>query len=629
MSGIAGIVHAQGPADQDCVRRMTAHLAHRGPEGEGLYAWENVALGYRRLGIIDPQNGSQPMANKDKSLWIVFNGAIYNYLELRLELIARGHSFTTYTDTEVIIQLYEAFGEECLARLNGMFAFALLDQNRRRLFAARDRFGVKPFYYVLTRDMLAFASEPKALLGASIVAPEVDIQGLQDYITFQFTLGEKTLFKNIQKLEPGHCLSLDFGGDLSPRFRRWWDLHYSDDVEHSEEYFVDKLMYLVSDAVKLCLRADVPVGCCLSGGMDSSAVAALAAAALPGAGMHTFTGRFAEGPEFDESAYAREAAEKAGTTHHELTITADSFAEDMENIIRAMDEPGAGPGVFPQYVLIREAQKYVKVLMGGQGGDEIFIGYARYLVAYLEEVIRGSIFETYDQTRHAVSLESIVPNLPMLRQYIPMMRLFWSKGLFETLEQRYFAMIDRSEGVADMFHPDFFAGSGYSPFEAFRGIFLKQEKTSYVNRMSYFDCRGALPALLHVDDRTSMRFGVESRLPLLDHRIAELCASIPPGIKFKGGRSKALFRKAVRNLLPASVLARKDKMGFPVPLSIWYQGALKEYVHDILLSQKALSRGLYNERGIRDLLGREQGFSRVLWGLLCMELWHRTFVDHA
>ena len=629
MCGIAGVIKSGGEAESAATRKMMEALAHRGPDGEGLYCHDGVALGHKRLAIIDPKGGHQPMANDAGNIWIVFNGAIYNYLELRQELIALGHTFTTYTDTEVLVHLYEEYGEECLHRLNGMFSFVIHDQNKRRIFAARDRFGIKPFYYALRGGKFIFASEPKALFASGLVQPECNPDGLRDYITFQFTMGQKTMFKGIHKLEPGHSLTIDLARDVNPSIRQWWDMHFEIDTDHTEEYFAERLSALLSDAVKLRMRADVPVGSYLSGGLDSSTVVMLAKEAIGGAPLHTFTGTFDEGEAFDETRYARLVADAAGTTHHELHITAQDFLDTFEKAIWAMDEPGAGPGIFPQFMVSRMAQEHVKVVLGGQGGDEIFTGYTRYLVAYLEEVLRGGIFETADKSKHAVTLESIVPNLPVLKQYVPMLRTFWKSGLFETREKRYFSLVDRSEGMTSFFTEDVFSATTYQPFDAFCEVFNRKGHDSYINQMCYFDCKASLPALLQVDDRTGMAFGLESRLPLLDYRIAELHAKVSPAIKFAGGKSKVLFRQAIRNLLPGEILNRKDKMGFPVPLHLWYKGELRDYVRELLLSERARSRGLYNAKAIEGILDKDQGFSRVLWGLMCLEQWHRAFIDAA
>lgn len=628
MCGIAGIVrNSRKEDDKAAIRAMAKSLAHRGPDDERFFFSDTVNFAHRRLAIIDPQNGKQPMATTDNNVIIVFNGAIYNYLELRQELISRGHSFASYSDTEVLLHAYLEFGEGCLPKLNGMFAFAIFDKRSNQIFLARDRFGVKPLYYTANDEFFMFASEPKAFWAAGVKA-NPDSEGLHDYLTFQFCLGSKTMFKNVRKLEPGHAMVISPNDILKVKEWCWWDLDFSDDTYHTNDYFVDKLLYLLSDAVKLRLRADVPVGSYLSGGLDSSTVATIAADTLAGAPLHTFTGKFSEGSQFDESLYAYKVAEQSHTDHHLLTITAKDFLNTIEDIIYYMDEPCAGPGVFPQFCVAGMARNHVKVVLGGQGGDEIFIGYARYLVAYLEEVLKGGIFQTYDRTKHAVSMESIIPNLPMLKQYVPMMRSFWRNGLFESLEKRYFTIVDRSEGVTSVFSKDIFSDSAYSPFDSYLRIFCKQTNTSYINRMCYFDCKGSLPALLQVDDRTGMAFGLESRLPLLDHRIAEFCATIPPGIKFRGGEPKALFKQSIKSLLPVDVLHRKDKMGFPVPLNLWYRDELKDWVCSVLLSKKASERGIYNKNAIMALLSRDQGFSRVLWGILCLELWFQKFIDN-
>ena len=628
MCGIAGIIRRDArEEDRLAIRAMSECLGHRGSDGNDIFSRHGVHLAHRRLAIIDPQNGSQPMRSHDGSLTIIFNGAIYNYLELRQSLVGLGHSFRTYSDTEVLLAMYEEYGAGCLAYLNGMFAFAVLDDRKGEIFLARDRFGIKPLYYMNADDAFMFASEPKAFWASGYARPEADIDGLQDYMTFQFCLGEKTMFKNVRKLEPGHAMIISLATASPEKKWQWWDLQFSDDTYHTEDYFTDKLLYLVSDAVKLCLRSDVPVGTYLSGGIDSSTVTAIASDMMMSKSLHTFTGAFAEGPEFDESRYARLVAEQGGTRHHELQITSRDFIESIGKIIYHMDEPGAGPGIIPQYCMARLASNHVKVVLGGQGGDEIFIGYARYLVAYLEEVLRGGIFQTFDETKHAVSMESIIPNLPMLKQYVPMMRSFWKRGLFEDIDKRYFALVDRSGGSREMFVPDLFSGTGYDPYESYARIFWNQERTSYINRMCYFDCKGSLPALLQVDDRMGMAFGIESRLPLLDYRIAEFCAKIPPGIKFKGRQSKALFRNAIRNILPKEILQRKDKMGFPVPLNIWYAGELRDWTRNLLLGEKARGRGIYDIKAIENILNHDQGFNRIIWGLICLEMWFETFID--
>jgi asparagine synthase (glutamine-hydrolysing) len=628
MCGIAGILHRsrERPVDREAILAMMTALAHRGPDDEGTYFDGAIGLGHRRLAIIDLKSGRQPMSNEDESLWIVFNGELYNYLELRRELIGR-HLFRTESDTEVLLHLYEEYGERCLERLNGMFAFAIWDARQKRLFAARDRLGVKPFYWCLDGERFCFASEPKALITAGLVAPEADPEGLLEYLTFQFGLGARTLFKGIERLEPGHFLTFRPFADAAPSITRYWDFNHEIDTHHTEEYYAESLLLLLQDSVRLQLRSDVPVGAHLSGGIDSSAVVCLAAP-LYGGQFHTFTGAFREGTEYDETRYARAVAAHVDSIHKETWPTAREFAEIMPWLIYMMDEPAAGPGLFPQYFVSKLARENVKVVLGGQGGDEIFGGYVRYLAAYLEQCLKGAIFETQEDGRYVVTWDSIMPNLPLLRQYQPLLQNFWREGLFEEMDRRYFRLVDRSDGLDALIMPEIWNGNGRDRmFQAFQQVFNNSAAKSYFNKMTNFDLKTLLPALLHVEDRTSMSVSLESRVPLLDHRIADLVTRMPPTIRFKGGDTKRVFREAVHNLLPDMVRNRRDKMGFPVPLSVWFRGPLRDFVHDILLSPRARQRGLYQTAAVEAMVGREQKFGRQTWGLLCLELWFRAFVD--
>ena len=621
-----GLTHVSAVASR---QRMMALLEHRGPDGGGVFdvPASGVYLGHRRLAIIDPEHGKQPMTTQDGQLTVVFNGAIYNYLELRRELIGKGHPIHSYSDTEVLLYAYREWGEHCVDRFLGMFAFAIWDERNRRLFCARDRIGIKPFYYSFDGKTLAFGSEIKAILASGLVRAESDAASLQDYLTFQFCLGDKTLFKGIRKLEPGHCMVAQFNGDaISIQTRQYWDLRYDIDEQHDEAWFIDHLAGLIEDATRMHLRSDVPLGAHLSGGLDSSAVVCLAASLLQGERIKTFTGAFPEGPQFDETAYAKEVSAFAGTDYKEIYIPGSELHEVLPRLMYYMDEPLAGPGVIPQYYVSKLAAEHVKVVLGGQGGDELFIGYSRYLVAYLEKCLAGAIYQTADEHRYAVSLESIVPNLPLLQTYRPMLQGFWSKGLFDSPDKRYFSLVDRSEGMSHLFSPVVFAG-GYSPFESFQQIFNRDELHSLINRMTYFDLKGSLPALLHVEDRTSMAASIESRVPLLDHRIVEFMATIPPNIKFAGGRMKHLFKEAVRNTVPKRIFDRQDKMGFPTPLAQWTKGVAREFVRDILLSDRVRQRGIYNIAAIERAIDSEREFGRVVWGLLCLELWHRIYID--
>ncbi|MCZ8109103.1 MAG: asparagine synthase (glutamine-hydrolyzing) [Burkholderiales bacterium] len=629
MCGIAGYVTQQPLGERRALAildAMSSLIAHRGPDGLGQWADAagSVGLAHRRLAIIDlSTSGAQPMHAPNGTV-IIFNGEIYNYIELRDEL-AGGWSFRSHSDTEVILAAYEKWGDDCVNHLRGMFAFALWDARRNRLLAARDRFGIKPFYYAQCGDVLYFASEAKALL-PFLPGIETDEEALAEYLTFQYTIGEKTLFRCVHGLLPGHTLVVE-GGSVS--IRRYWDVQYEVDWDHSPRYFETRFRELVADSMKVHLRADVPVGGYVSGGLDSSLVAILAARADV-ANRDAFHGRFLEYPGYDESDHARTATELAGMTLHVADITANDFRRHIGDVIYHLDFPVAGPGSFPQYMVSALAAKHLKVVLGGQGGDELLGGYARYLVAYLEQSIKAAIDGTYKSGNFLVTIESVVPNLGLLREYKPMIKEFWREGLFEDLDRRYFRLVDRSTDMVG--EVDWAALDKPRVFEAFRVIFNNRDnvrKEAYFDKMTHFDFKCLLPALLHVEDRMSMAHGLESRVPFLDHPLVEFLATVPADVKFKGGQMKQLMKTVYKDVLPRSIVERRDKMGFPVPLKEWFEGPLKEFVSDIFAEQRLRHRPYLNSDVILSSFGTASRFSRKTWGLLTLELWHQRFHDRA
>lgn len=627
MCGIVGIRTRQpNSSNTATLAAMMAPIAHRGPDGEGSFIDPrgHCALGHKRLAIIDPKGGHQPLTNEDGSLQIVFNGCIYNYKELRTELAAAGHRFATNSDTETIVHAYEQWGEECVSRFNGMWAFAIYNTKTQSLFCSRDRLGVKPFYFVDTPDGFYFASEIKCLLATGAVKKRSSADGIRQYLTFQYCLGENTLFDGVRRLPPGHNLTVSADGRATTR--QFWDLRFDIDEEHDEPWFIERMSELLSDAVRLRLRSDVPLGAHLSGGLDSSIVVGLARRHLGDSPLKTFTGAFRDGPAFDETKYARLVSQSARTEYLETYLGPTDFADTIQKITWHMDEPAAGPGVFPQFLVSKLASKHVKVILGGQGGDELFIGYARYLVAYLEECIKGAIEKTGHRGRYVATLETIVPSLPSLEQYIPMLKSFWSRGLFEEPSRRYFALMDRFADHQAMLSPDLKIDTTRT-FDEFRAEFEGHGAAAMINRILRYDLKTHLQSLLHVEDRTSMAWGLESRVPLLDYRLVELMASIPPVIKFKNGMLKHLLRKAVKGVVPSQILDRTDKMGFPVPLSQWIAGDLRNFVGDILLSKASKERGLFRPDALEDAMKSSGAYSRAIWGALCLELWHRQFID--
>ena len=607
---------------------MLARIAHRGPDGEGVVHVQGQALlGHRRLAIIDLEHGAQPMRACSGRYSLVFNGEIYNYLELRQSLIQHGEHFETFSDTEVLLKLLIREGASGISRLNGMFAFVFHDSEGNRWIAARDHFGIKPLYYATPdHDELIFASEIKALLAHPQVTVRRDEEALHQYLALQFCLDDRTLFAGIRKVKPGYYLA-----GAGAKFEQevcYWDTNYQIDHDHTEAWFNDQLRALLDDSMRLQIRSDVPVGGYLSGGIDSSLVCTLAARHLDGP-MPMFHGRFAEGPEYDESGFAKAVVEQANGQYHEIVPSAADFAACLPGLIAALDEPLAGPGLFPQYMVSKLARQQVKVVLGGQGGDEIFGGYARYLVGYLEQALKGAIFETQEEGKHLVTLESIVPHLALLKQYKPLLSNFWSKGLFDEMDARYFHLIDRSQGLNDLLHPDALAGFDREVlFAEFQKVFNHPDTRSYINKMTHFDQKTLLPALLQIEDRVSMSVSLESRVPLLDYRIVDLITSMPPPLKFKGGRTKHILKQAVGDLLPASVIERKDKMGFPVPLAEWMRGdVVRDFVGDVLLSQRSLQRGVFKPQALQDMLDHQGVGGRQLWGALSLELWHRAYID--
>ena len=384
----------------------------------------------------------------------------------------------------------------------------------------------------------------------------------------------------------------------------------------------------IEDSVRRQTRSDVPLGGYLSGGLDSSLVCTLAAKHMDTA-LPMFHGRFAEGPEYDESYYAKLVTENTNSLYFEIVPTAQDFVDTFPDLIYALDEPLAGPGLFPQYCVSRMAGEHVKVILGGQGGDEVFGGYARYLVGYLEQAIKGAIFETREEGKHLVTLESIIPQLTLLKQYKPLLQNFWSKGLFDDMDARYFHLIDRSQNLEKILHQDTLSSFDKTElFAEFHKIFNHPDTESYINKMTHFDQKTLLPALLQIEDRVSMTVSLESRVPLLDTRIVDLVTTMPPPLKFQGGRSKHILKKAMRNGLPDTIINRKDKMGFPVPLQDWMKaGPVRDFIGDILLSKKSLQRGIYKPEALHDMMSNHGVGGRQLWGAVSLEIWHQRFID--
>ncbi|MCI9138208.1 MAG: asparagine synthase (glutamine-hydrolyzing) [Lachnospiraceae bacterium] len=625
MCSIAGIYNYKRNKVNNLERKlqvMNEIQAHRGPDGEGIWIHENNIVGFahRRLSIIDLDNGKQPMRDEEGN-WVCFNGEIYNYRELNKEL---GLVCKTNSDTEVVLHAYRKWGEDCVNHFCGMFAFALWDEKEQKLFCARDPFGIKPFYYYSEGDTFYFSSEAKALL-PFLKSIETDRKAFSDYIVFQFCLDGRTLFQNIYELRPAYSIVIQ-NGEIKKE--RYWQVYYRADSYHTEKYFQERLEQCFHDSIKYHIRSDVPVGGYVSGGVDSSITSALASDLLHG-NFEGFTGKFSISPEYDESLYAQAVADEKQFKLYQIDITAHDFIENIGKVIYHLDTPIAGPGSFSQYMVSKLASEHRKVVLGGQGGDEIFGGYARYLVAYFEQCIKGALDGTMNSGKFVVTYESIIPNLISLKNYKPMIKSFWRQGLFEPSNTRYYRLINRAPEMEDCIYKEELGD--YDPYTSYKRLFIAEnvDKDAYLDRMTHFDFKTLLPALLQVEDRMSMAHGIESRVPFLDKKLVEFAATIPADIKFKDGRMKYLLREAMSKYVPSKVMDRKDKMGFPTPFARWAKKEARDFILDMLSSQKAKDRRFINNKVVLKKIDTENTFARNLWGFFCLEMWQTIFHDQA
>jgi asparagine synthase (glutamine-hydrolysing) len=604
---------------------MADTIAHRGPDDEGYYISGPVGLGFRRLSIIDLATGHQPLSNEDGTVWIVFNGEIYNYRELRTSLQGKGHVFKTQTDTEVIVHLYEEYGEDCVKKLRGMFAFAIWDERQESLFLARDRVGIKPLYYWLSDKCLIFASEIKAILADPQVQPEVAPEMIDRFLTFYFVPGEETLLRNIYKLAPGSHMLVRNGKAM---VKQYWDLKFTP-VECSVEDAEKRLLSLLDECVSMHMISDVPVGFLLSGGVDSTAMLGMAVGKTEHH-LSSFTLGFAAPGLADERPYARLAASRYGSEHHEMTISANEFADFLPKFAWYIEEPVCEPQAVALYYVTRLAKEFVKVLISGEGGDEAFAGYPIYRnILWMERIKRmlgpvngilSSVLSRINNVWPSHRLQKYGPLLsrPFNSYYYSRTsspsRFFNSRGN-ELYSAEFSHCVDRefSREPIKRYLDD---GSG-------RGL---------VNKMLYADTKTSLPDdLLLKADKMTMANSIELRVPFLDHKFLEFAASLPENFKVRGFDTKYIAKAALRNRVPQEILRRK-KVGFPVPYESWMRNELKDWVRDILLDRTALSRGYFKKNCIEYLIDQDikfHNYPKEILSLVSLELWHRSFVNKS
>lgn len=619
MCGIAGILDLKNEKiSVNKIEKMCEVMNHRGPDDTGYYFNGNVGLGHKRLSIIDVSGGKQPVYNENKSIAIVFNGEIYNYLELKTQLKKSGHTFYSSSDTEVIVHLYEEYDEKCVEYLNGMFSFAIWDNNRKKLFLARDRLGIKPLYYAYKEKKIIFASEIKAILRSEYITAEPNYPAIIDYMTLTYVTGEKTFFKEINKLMPGHILVVE---NNHVEIKKYWDLELKPDYEHKEPYFINQLRYLLSDSVKITLRSDVPLGCHLSGGLDSSTVCCLASSILNHP-IKTFTGAFSESPKYDETSYAKSVASYINAEYFEIYPEIKDFEKLLRKLMWYLDEPVVGPGVVPQYFVSKLVSENVKVVLGGQGGDEVFTGYSRHLQFLFEMEILKQPFKSLLNIIRFGGFKGL--------------SLFILNGTSFEPRKRYFQIVSGSyitkRELNKLFTEEFYKKlGGYDCFESFCDTLNNTDYENYKYIPFYCDIKNYLPGLLQVEDRTSMMNSIESRVPLLDHRIVEFSGTIPQELKIKNHTLKYIYKEAVGNWIPIEIYKRRDKRGFPTPTKKWFKEFDQEILN-ILLDPVALERGIYNKEYIEKILKEMKKSNslhqKLIWKLLCVEIWFKVFIDN-
>ena len=630
MCGICGIVSIQQhrPVDAGVLQRMTRCMHHRGPDEEGTYCRPMVGLGSRRLSIIDLAGGQQPIANEDETLWIVFNGEIYNFQELRVYLERQGHQFRTHTDTEVILHLYEEFGPDCVQHLNGIFAFAIWHEPAETLFIARDRMGIKPLYYTITNNQLIFGSELKVILAHPDVQREVDLISLNEYLSFEYVPSPRTILRNIFRLEAGHWLLYNRAG---LRREAYWQLSLARSELRPPVHWRDyapKLLDRLQQTVQQELVSDVPVGVLLSGGLDSSTIAALMVQSYPGR-VKSFSIGFEEN-SFDESGYARQVAQHLGTEHHELVLTSKLAAEMVPTITDFLDEPFADSSLIPTLLLSQFARQQVKVVLGGDGGDELFAGYptltAHRLIEYYERIV--------PRTVRASVAPRLLKRLPVSFNNISfdfkVRRLLSGRGVpLQARHHRWLGafMDEQKEPLLQPWITPILRNTYTPAYEHARACDARLP----LNQILYSDMKLYLEGdILYKVDRASMAASLEVRVPFLNRSLISFASELPLELKLHRFTTKFLLKKSVRHLLPREIIERPKK-GFNMPVAKWLTGELRELTLDMLSPGRVAQQGYFQANFVSQLLdehfARRQDHRKLLWTLLIFQLWHARYME--
>ena len=626
MCGICGVTYFddERPVTERQIKRMCDVIRHRGPDDEGTRVRQNYGLGMRRLSIIDLVTGRQPISNEDGSVWIVFNGEIYNHLELRRELEKHGHVFRTRSDTEAIVHAYEEYGEDCPKKLNGMFGFAIWDERKRQLFLARDRLGIKPLYYYHDHEKFAFGSELKSILQVPDVPRQVDLEALDVYLTFEYIPAPYSIFKDIRKLPPGHTLTLRDG---KARLASYWDLKFAE-VARDENELCEQIREVLQDAVKIRLMSDVPLGAFLSGGIDSSSIVALMSRTADQR-VKTFSIAFKEAT-YNEADYARIVAKHFDTEHHEFTIETRAL-ELTEKLVGHLDEPFGDFSIFPTYLVSKMARDYVTVALSGDGGDELFAGYDTYIANKAAQA-----YEKIPGFARRSLIESVVHRMPPTQKKKGLINR--SKRFIEGMQlpadlkhTRWMIFLQDAE-KARLYSPEMRkALRDFDTFEPIRRYFRRAGTADDLNAQLYVDIKTYLvDDILVKVDRMSMATSLEARVPLLDHRFVELAATIPGHLKLNGKQTKYIFKKAMRQFLPPQILTR-GKEGFSIPIKNWLKHELKDLMLDVLAPSRIKQEGFFNPDGvqklIREHLNGKENHSHRLWAMMVFGIWQDLYLE--
>ncbi len=632
MCGINGIAFSSRSGrtvSRPQLEAMRDVIRHRGPDDEGIFIDRNVGLGHRRLSIVDVAAGHQPMTNEDDTLHIIYNGEIYNHADYREWLESRGHVYKTHCDTETILHLYEEHGVDCVEHLRGMFAFAIWDQRKQELFIARDRLGVKPLYYFHADDgSLYFGSEIKTIFAADALKPELNYAALPDYLANHAPSGETTLFAGVKRLLPGHTL---VWRDGKINIKRYWDVSFvkARDEGFSDKDYIEQWTELFRTSVKLRLMADVPLGMFLSGGIDSSAIAAMMSGMVDEP-IKTFSVAFRE-REANELEYARLVAEKYKTDHHEILVSPEDFFSALPNLIWHEDEPLAHPSSVALYFVSHLASQNVKVVLTGEGSDELLAGYARYKKTVFNLEF-GARYQSLTTAGIRKTIQSGIAGMSpgsKLRQKLSRTFLALTPDI-ETIYFDNFAVFPRAMHAALLTAETRDHVGQSDPYTEVKALLEQTDAQSLLDRLLYADIKTYLHELLMKQDQMSMAASIESRVPFLDHKLVEFTASLPERLKLRGWTTKYILRQSMKGVLPEAILTR-PKMGFPVPIGTWFRGPYSYFLDEYVLSSRTLERGIFEPDFVRDLVRRHQSggenHDERLWALVNFEMWQRRFFD--